>query len=178
MSLDLVDLDAETRGAMLTELDGDVEAGSLYLSARLTTQGRGVYPVLLRQAVQDGDDSTLASALLQGHAIRSHEVATRGTTTYTKAVPRDAHITLAEGEFNRFYIRGLCSVVLGLGGREVEVYRAKPVRVARSASQRLLGVRIDAAVLLEDLRTSPGVDTVLGLPPGPNSGLSVRHPVD
>src|SRR6266851_5569734 len=36
--------------------------------------------------------------------------------------------------------------------------------------------RTDPKALLTDLRSNPGVDTALGLPPGPNSGLSARLP--
>jgi len=56
----------------------------------------------------------------------------------------------------------------------VEVYRAKQVKQPRPESIRLEGQRLNAAELLTDLRTHVGMDTVLGLPPGPNSGLSVK----
>lgn len=48
--------------------------------------------------------------------------------------------------------------------------------VARSASEAMIGSHIDPHALLEDLRTHQGIDTALGLPPGPNSGLSVKLP--
>lgn len=175
MPLDLVDLDADARAFMLDELARDEEAGAVYLSGRLTPHGRAVYPGLLRAAIQTGDDGSFAAALAAPGMLAASEVAVRRGRPYSKRVPHDAHLTLAEGEFNRYYLRGLCRVVLGLGGTDVEVYRARPVRSARSASTALLGARIDAAALLADLRTSVGVDTALGLPPGPNSGLSARH---
>ena len=88
----------------------------------------------------------------------------------------NAHQMLAEGEFNRFYIRALCVRASEDNNVEVIVYRAKAVENARSASQQMIGQRMSAEALLHDLRSSPGVDTALGLPPGPNSGLSVRLP--
>lgn len=80
---------------------------------------------------------------------------------------------LAEGEFNRFYIRALCWITL-LTGKKLKIYRAKFSQTPRIDSQRMIGSFIDAEQLLLDLRKNPGTDTALGLPPGPNSGLSVE----
>jgi hypothetical protein len=83
---------------------------------------------------------------------------------------------LAEGEFNRFYIRALCMSAMEDGVTELVVYRAKAVQSARSESERKIGQAVSPGALLNDLRARPGVDTALGLPAGPNSGLSVRLP--
>lgn len=93
----------------------------------------------------------------------------------TARVPFNAHETLAEGEFNRFYARGLCACVLAEGGSEVEVYRGKIVTSPRPESEAMIGQHLSAQQLLEDLRTAQGVEPALGLPPGPNSGLTVRR---
>ena len=84
--------------------------------------------------------------------------------------------TLAEGEFNRFYLRALCRRAVEDGVPNLTVYRAKAVRVPRAESQALVGKAIGAQALLQDLRAHPGTDTALGLPPGPNSGLSAKLP--
>lgn len=88
-------------------------------------------------------------------------------------MPSNAHNTLAEGEFNRFYLRGLCLEALQQG-KMIEVYGAKAVNQPRAASQALIGMQLNPNQLLLDLRTNIGVDTALGLPAGPNSGLSGR----
>jgi hypothetical protein len=91
-------------------------------------------------------------------------------------VPYTAAQTLSEGEFNRYYIRALCLRALK-EERELEVYRAKEVSDPRPESQRMIGLILDtkrAETLLNDLRINVGVDTALGLPNGPNSGLSVK----
>jgi hypothetical protein len=90
----------------------------------------------------------------------------------------NAHEMLGEGEFNRFYIRGLCLRAIEDGIPDVEVYRAKPVDSPRPESQALIGQRIKAEALLQDLRARTNVEPALGCPPGPNSGLSVRLPPD
>lgn len=91
-------------------------------------------------------------------------------------VPVTAPDTLAEGEFNRFYARGLCARAIADGIPDVEVYRGKQVQRPRPESQSKIGNRINVKALLEDLRKSQGVEPALGLPPGPNSGLTVRLP--
>lgn len=176
--LDLPDLDTETRQQMIAELDRDLAAGALYLSNRLTEQGRRAYPTLLREAFEAGDDETLANALAQPGVMAAHETAVRRGRSYMKRVPYNAPRSLAEGEFNRFYIRALCANVISFGGDHVVVVRAKPVSAPRPESEMLVGTRIDARTLLADLRDHIGVETALGVPAGPNSGLSVRYPAD
>jgi len=91
-------------------------------------------------------------------------------------VASNAPQRLAEGEFNRFFLRGLCLRAIDEGIDEVIVYRARASSSPRSESEALVGTRFDPKVLLNDLRENLGVDTALGLPPGPNSGLSARLP--
>ncbi|NLE28031.1 MAG: hypothetical protein GX625_22385 [Clostridiaceae bacterium] len=100
---------------------------------------------------------------------------TRGGGITTARVPHNAPEMLAEGEFNRFYIRGLCRDIIECGGTEVEIYRGKDVGNPRPESQAMIGKRLPADQLLQDLRASPGVEPALDLPPGPNSGLTARR---
>ena len=97
----------------------------------------------------------------------------RNGKPYMKDVPHDAHVTYAEGEFNRHYIRAICIRSIEVG-HAIEVIRAKEVLNARSASVALVGQRLAAAPLLEALQTDYRVDNAFGSPPGPNSGLAIR----
>lgn len=172
MVLQLDQLDERTRQMMLQEVQRDKRANMLYLSPRLSAQGRTDYPVLLRQAVQQHDDDWLAQQLSTEDRLNRTETRTRQGKTHVADVPHTAPWTLAEGEFNRFYIRALCVRAIEDGLR-LQVYRAKSVTNPRSASQALVGTYVDPQTLLNDLREHQGVDTALGLPAGPNSGLSV-----
>ena len=58
------------------------------------------------------------------------------------------------------------------------VYRAKEVVNPRAESVALIGKSLLAKQLLDDLRSNIGTDAALGLPPGPNSGLSVKLPLN
>jgi hypothetical protein len=172
--LNLQNLDDVTREYMLSEIERDTAVGNVYLSAYLSSEGRSEYPDLLRCAVIDGDDATLADALARtpGLFVSHYEKKKpKGGFTIAK-VPVTAPTTCAEGEFNRFYIRALCRRVVDGGGGVVEVYRARESSWARPESEALIGAHLDAADLLEDLRSHIGeAPTLL---PEVNSGLSVR----
>lgn len=175
MALNLVNLDATTRGYMLRELESDIANGSLYISSRLSAQGLKDYNSLLKEAISQYDDTWLANQLrINGRLNTTEERRKPSGGTTIAQVPVNAPDMLAEGEYNRFYIRGLCLRVIEEGKKTVVAYRAKEVAKPRAESQQLIGQEIDAQKLLNDLRQHIGVDTALGLPAGPNSGISVR----
>jgi hypothetical protein len=162
---------------MLEEIEQDISAGKLYCSPRLSPAGKQLYPELLRNAARSGTDDSLASELRAPgrlNATEERRKPTGGTTT--AKVPITAPETLAEGEFNRFYARGLCRRAMAEGIESLVVYRAKEVVNPRPESVALIGKSLSGKQLLEDLRANIGTDTALGLPPGPNSGLSVKLP--
>lgn len=177
MALEYKHLDARTRALMLAEIERDIAVGTLYLSGNLSDQGCRSYPDLLREAARGGTDDSLAASIRS--CLNSHEKPRRlasGGFSKPPVMRSNAHEMLAEGEFNRFYIRAICLRALEDDINEVIVYRAKDVVKPRSDSAHKIGQRIPTQALLADLRTHPGVDTALGLPQGPNSGLSVRLP--
>jgi hypothetical protein len=177
MPLTYAHLDDRTRHLMIAEIERDIAAGTLYLSDNLSEQGCSNYPNLLRAAAHNGSDAALAQELLS--CLNSHEKPRwlrSGSFSKPPVMRSNAHEMLADGEFNRFYMRALCRRVIEDGIKSVVVYRAKEVSNPRSASEEVLGKHMAPESLLEDLRTHPGVDTALGLPPGPNSGLCIRLP--
>lgn len=174
MPLEYADLDNATRRFMLKELQRDIDGGTLYLSNRLSSEGSNEYPSLLTEALEKGDDGSLAEALARPGVLRSHETVTRKGRLVEAKVPHTAPQTMSEGEFNRYYMRGLCCRAIEAGMDRLVVYRAKQVSKPRRESEEMIGAGLRPKDLLEDLRTHVGIDTALGLPPGPNSGLSIR----
>ena len=169
--------DNKVRQFMLDEIDFDVRNGKLYLCSYFNGNGQAAYPNLIRDAVRNYDDQWLASQLRQGRCMNATAMRRKPKGGYTEVkVPVTAPDTFAEGEFNRFYARGLCLAAIEAGIAALQVYRAKPVLNPRPESMAKIGTMISPATLLQDLRTHQGTDTALGLPPGPNSGLSVRIP--
>lgn len=108
MALDLVNLDSRTRELMLEELIIDIEKKALYLSKRLNDSGILRYPELLRHAIEKGNDDTLAQELKNGYLNAAEQRKKPKGGSSTVNVPVNANEMLAEGEFNRFYIRALC----------------------------------------------------------------------
>jgi hypothetical protein len=172
VALDLVDLDETTRDRMLSELESDLDDDTLYMGRDLSESGQRRYPTFLKEAIERGDDSSLEGCLSEPGVFNAMGLR-QGKPV---KVPRNAPQRLAEGEFNRFYLRGLCLRAIDDGANAVVVYRARNSSNPRRESEGLIGRTLDARELLADLRSNPGVDTALGLPPGPNSGLSARLP--
>lgn len=177
MGINYENLDKRTREFMIEELDLDISKGKLYISTRLNSVGRANWANILREAIENFNDNWLAGQLRNRGYMRTHEPRrTRGGGTTMARVPVTAMETLAEGEFNRFYARGLCARAIKHEIPDVEVYRGKSVRQPRPVSEAMIGKRISAKALLEDLRKSQGVEPALKIPPGPNSGLTIRLP--
>lgn len=174
MALTLQNLDEKTRHYMLAELERDeTQSDSVYVSDRLSPQGVATYPSALREAIAKGDDTTLQSALQKPGMLNSHDKSyMRKGKLVTPKMNVRAPQMLAEGEFNRYYVRGLCARVCDEGGSSVEVYRARASSRERPESVDMIGSHINATELLDDLRSHIGKEPTLL--PDVNSGLSVR----
>jgi hypothetical protein len=178
MPLYLENLDERTRRLMLDEMEYDIQRNQFHISPLLSGQGQHDYPALLREAIKNGNDETLAESL-RAHRRLARAVPRRspkGGFTIA-ATPDNAAEILAEGQFNRYYIRAVARRAIEDGVPEVVVYRAKPVKQPRPQSEALVESTLPADRLLEDLRSYTGDDPPgLGVPAGPNSSLSVRLP--
>lgn len=175
MGLHYEQLDRETRRLMLEELALDEREGQVYLSPRLVRGREPQYVALLHAAFVSESDDWLAHQLGAQKMLEEHELRRTPSGDVTVArVPMNAEQMLAEGEFNRYYVRALCRRVEEAPGVMLEIYRAKEVEHSRPESVHRIGQEVSAIVLLADLRTGTRVDFALGVPMGPNSGLSVR----
>ena len=173
MPLHYDNLDPTTRRHALAELDGDIAGGSFHASDRLRPTAVGDYQKLLRDAIRYYDDLWLeerAGDLLVDFETRQ----TRSGGQTTAKIPEMASRMLAEGDFNRYYMRGVAMRAIEEGRQIVEVYRARLSLEPRPDSAEAEGQRLQAREVLDYLRgaidTPPG-DVRLGRP---NSGLSVR----
>ena len=176
MGLRYENLDDETRRYMIEEIDMDVQADTIYQSPWLSQIGQGRWPDMLRASAINGTDVTLADQLRGSGLINrtAQRKAPKGFGMVTYSVPVTAPETMAEGEFNRYFVRGLCRRAIANNIPRLEVYRAKAVVNPRPFSEEKIGLLIDPWTTLIDLRVSQGVETALGIPPGPNSGITVR----
>lgn len=177
MGLEYRDMDVDVRANMVQEVAFDLDKGTIYTSPRLNEEGSRLWPDTLKEAAGNHSDVWLAGQIREQRLLKSHENRTKSSGGFTQAqIPVTAPDTLAEGEFNRFYIRGLCLKALAEDIPYLIAYRARPSANPRAESEAIIGKKFDPQQLLDDLRATTGIDTVLGLPPGPNSGLSVTIP--
>ena len=179
MALYFENLDDRTRQLMLDEMQYDIANNQLHISPFLSGQGQRDYANLLREALQNGTDETLAQNLREHRRIlRTLPRRNPKAGGYSMAAtPENAAQVLAESEFNRYYIRALARRAIEDHISELVVYRAKPVSSPRPESEARVETALSPEELLEDLRAHPGDERPsLGVPSGPNSGLSVRLP--
>jgi hypothetical protein len=175
--LNLVNLNERVRQLMLEEVERDLERGNLYVSPRLSNTGTQNYVTVLKEAIRSHDDDWLAQQLSGRGRVQPAEPRRRRQGGFSLVkVPYTAARTIAREEFNRYYIRAVCRLALEEGVPEVVAYRARRARQPRPESEAMVGRRLNAQELLDDLRANTGGGTALGLPPGPGSGLSVRLP--
>jgi len=168
MAFSFVNLDDKTRSYMIAEFEADQKGGRLYMSNRLSDAGKTAYPGLLKTALETHDEHWL-TAQIDPHMVEYEIVQGK-----SKKVPHTANETLAESEFNRFYIRGVCLRAIAEGILSVVVYRAKSVTHPRAESEAKVGTSVPTAQLLAEIRSNKWIENSLGIPSNPNSGLSVR----
>ena len=156
MPLSYLNLDAAARELMIAEIELDIAAGRLYLSAWLGPAGQEAYPALLQQAAESFDETWLAGEILTGGWLAA-------------GVEASAAQTLAEGEFNRFYIRALCRRAIETGAQLV-TYRAKLPEIPRAAAEHRVGQVLDPQSLLAALREAAWNSPLLK----PGTGLTVQ----
>jgi hypothetical protein len=176
MTLNLENLNDQIRALMLAEVEHDEVSGSLYMSRRFNTRGYEVYPALLKEAIQHHDDSWLAQELSKANAFKGLEKGMAWGKPSIGRVDRTAHETLAEGQFNTFYMRALCRYAIEHSIPDLEIYRAGEVFHERPESQVRIGQRFSPQTLLNDLAAPFGTPTQTGFPPEPNSTISLRIP--
>ncbi len=173
MPLQYQNLDPTTRRYALAELDQDLASGAFHLSARLRPTAAGDYQRLLRDALRYYDDLWLeehAADLL----VESETRRTSSGAQVTAKVPQMAARMVAEGDFNRYYMRGVCLLAIEEERQVVEVYRARLSVEPRPESAELEGQRLPARAVLDWLRGLQSDDPAVTPLGRPNSGLSVR----
>lgn len=164
-----LNLDCNVRSFMLQEVERDIKSKALFFSVRFNDKGRELYPTLLKEAIENSNEVELEHSLCENKCFKQVEKTKDGKE---RRVPSNAAKSLAQNEFNRFYIRAVCLRALELNIKDVTVYRARMSSRSRAESDRLIGTKLSAAELLEDLRNSIG-ETPQMLP-HINSGLSIK----
>ncbi len=107
-------LDEKTRGFMLKAIAEAEQSNNIYHSTRFNDDGYAQWLPLLKEAAQEHDEHWLAYQLETHCLMKGLEGSMTPSGGYTiKHVPHTAAATMAEGQFNRFYILGLCKRARG-----------------------------------------------------------------
>jgi hypothetical protein len=164
-------LHAQTRQGMANEINAARDRSTLYHSTRFNDQGRAAWPGLLAEAAGTYDEHWLAYHLDEMGCFKGFEYRAKPNGGYTTAhVPQTASETLADAEFNRYYMIAVCEQAHAANGN-VTVYRAKERGQARGESEAVIGSIHTPAELLPALRALPAGAMHFLLKP--NSGLSL-----
>jgi hypothetical protein len=177
MGLHYLNLDDATRKHMLSES----KLGNHYISPRLHPQGAVAWVALFDQALASHNDDWLEREIISRRLLSAQE---KYTTKSGQQAWRNVNIpfsaqVLAQGEFNRFYLRGLCIRAIEEGIDHLVVYRARASATPRPESEAKIGSKVPVDRLLEILRSVDFVSiekSLFSIPSGPNSGLSARLP--
>jgi hypothetical protein len=173
MPLHYENLDPTTRRYALAELDADLAAGVFRPSERLRPAAAADFQRLLHEAIRYYDDRWLEERIPDLLVDFEPRRTPSGGETTAK-LPEGAPRMLAEGEFNRYYMRGLALRAIEEGRQVVEVYRARLSLEPRPESVELEGQRLPAREVADYLRGTTGTDSPAAALGRPNSGLSVR----
>jgi hypothetical protein len=170
MGFNFVDLDNITRKYMLDELEADVNEGTVFISCWLREGMAAEYIGVLRRAITNFDESWFASEILQQNLLReSDNFEARNIT-----IPINANTILAEEEFNKYYMRGVCLRAVKEGSNSVVVYRGQRVTIPSPESRQRVGQRLKAEILLDSLRTASDIYSALRVPRRPSPKLTVK----
>ncbi len=178
MALFFENLDDRTRQLMLDEMEYDIANNQLHISPFLSGQGERDYANLLREALQSGTDETLAQSL------REHRRILR--TLPRRNLPEAIRLPRPPRTPRKYWPRAnsIVTIFAGwLGVRSRMAFRswlcigqsrsATPDRNQRPA-WKLPSLRRNCSRICDPIPATNG--PTLGVPSGPNSGLSVRLP--
>jgi hypothetical protein len=164
----------DVRQEMIDEVNRDISEDNLYISSRLNQKGKDNYADTLLSSVTDRTPEVFYSNFgFNNFNPTEQRKKPKGGFTTAK-IPNSANITLCEGEFIRYYIRGVCLKAISQDEKNVVAYRARHSDNPRRESVAMEGQQFDAQTLLNDLRIESYVDKAMGLPPGPNSGMCAK----
>jgi hypothetical protein len=175
MGIRYENLDTTTRQFMLQES----QLGGHYISPRLTEIGLQQWVRLLETAIQAHNDDWLGREFLTRDLLQDQEpYTTKHGRSWRRINKPSSAIMLAEGEFNRYYLRGLCVRAANDNIPTLLIYRGKAVSQPRPDSEAKIGTHIEVKGLLATLRCDDfvSIEQAFAVPAGPNSGLTARLP--
>jgi len=174
------ELDDTTRSYMLEEFRNEENSENPYRSKDMTSAGKAAFPRLMEEAIKNGNEVTLANALLKSSFWKSTETyyTPKGKLAERKIDPRAAAEKLALTEFNKWYVRGFAKRLMKEGEKQCEVYRAQTAGQPRCECFRYEGQVVDLEKVCYGHRARywpPGNRSALFIPSGPYCHHTIRR---
>jgi hypothetical protein len=168
------ELDSSTRAKMEERFDVEQANGDRFRSAILTAHGLDVFPELMRVAIRNGNEESLADALMSDATYWEPHDADGKTTNVRQASQR-----LALSEFNTSYVAGLAHKLVGEGHKECEVYRAANPKWEHASCSSHEGQRYELSAIVAGHRITywppPGLPDAFSIPAGPGCHHTIRR---
>jgi hypothetical protein len=127
VAMNFEELTLTTRVSMLAALEAEDASERPFRSKLLTEEGHDAYPVLVREALDRGDEVTFGAAMAKPRYWNETDSAGKTVDMPSRAVG------LALTEFNTWYVAGLADILLSEGETHCEVYRAADPLYMRGA---------------------------------------------
>ena len=172
MAMHYAELDEKTRAIMLSEFDAEQAGANPYRSKALAARGQEVFPQLLRDAIRQGTEVTLATALADASLWEPVETFMRDGIASQRArnIPQSAE-RLATTEFSTWYVRGFARRLLDEGATQCRVSRGAQVKREPSDCAKHDGLLLDVKSVYDNHRArywpEPGNKGALSIPLAP-----------
>ncbi len=180
MGMFFEELNSQAREYMLREFMTEQESDKPYRSPILTATGLAVFPEVMAQAINLGNEQTLTTALANPAYWSSTETYNlKGVLRDRKINYRQAAERLCLTEFNVWYVRGLARLLLNAGISTCEIYRASEPKWAPAECSGHEGQIASVQEVYNGHRArywpTPGNPAAFSIPFGPGCHHSIRR---
>ena len=175
------ELNPQTRRYMVEEFRAEQLSANPYRPKVLTPAGEAVFVGIMEEHLANGTEATLMVALSPPrywveHGVRNTK---KGPVPYFLPSAQRARV-FALTDFNTWYVRALCRVLMEAGIADCEAYRAEVAYEPRGECANLEGQILSVAEVYQGHRAryhpegSKDPDA-LSIPVGPNCHHSIRR---
>lgn len=173
MAMAFEELDGATREFMLGAFEAEEGSGNPYRSQILSPEGLLAFPDLMREAIQGGDETTLAVALNLAAYWKPVDAGGKKVN-----VPHRSE-QLGLTEFNTWYVAGFAQRLTSEGEAQCNVYRAAQPKREHALCSQHEGQVYSLIEIIAGHRIGywppPGVPGQLAIPAGPGCHHTIRR---
>lgn len=175
------ELNPQTRNYMLEEFRAEQQTSNPYRPKVFTPDGEAAFVGIMEEHLVGGTELTLTIALSQPKywVERGIRNTRNGPVPYYLPAAQRARV-FALTDFNTWYVRGLCRVLIEAGIADCEVYRAEPAYEPRGECLHLERRVLDVRDVYRGHRARYHPEGTkdpnsLSIPVGPNCHHSIRR---